>query len=70
MAIAETPFRIMEEIADLFASGPSRDDLLAFRPSSAAGQRLNLCHPSIASGELPPDTKTREGVAPIVSRVV
>lgn len=55
MAIAETPFRIMEEIADLFASGPSRDDLLAFRPSSAAGQRATELLDRQADGEATSD---------------
>ena len=55
MAIAETPFRIMEEIADLFASGPSRDDLLAFRPSSAVQQRATELLDRQADGEATSD---------------
>ena len=55
MAIAETPFRIMEEIADLFASSPSRDDLLAFRPSPAVQQRATELLDRQADGEATPD---------------
>lgn len=39
MAIADTPPRIMEELADLLASSPSPDQLLSFRPSEAVQQR-------------------------------
>jgi hypothetical protein len=39
MSIAESPPRFVEEIANLLARQPSRDELLAFRPSVSVQQR-------------------------------
>ncbi|MCH8044054.1 MAG: hypothetical protein IID44_10100 [Planctomycetes bacterium] len=55
MALTETPFRIMEEIADLFASSPSRDELLAFRPSPAVQQRATDLLDRQADGAATPE---------------
>lgn len=41
MSTVEAPSRLFEEIATLFASGPSRQDVLDFRPSDAAIQRAS-----------------------------
>lgn len=41
MASVSTPVRIFEEIADLIASRPDDQTLLAFRPSLAAQERAS-----------------------------
>lgn len=41
MSTVQHPSRILEEIADLFASCPNREQLLGFRPSSAVQQRAS-----------------------------
>jgi hypothetical protein len=39
MSTVQSPIRVLEEIADLFASGPGRDEVLNFRLSSSTEQR-------------------------------
>lgn len=39
MSIAESPPRLFDEIADLFASCPDRETLSAFKPSEAVMSR-------------------------------
>lgn len=39
MATVQSPGRVLEEIAELFASGPSPDEVLNFRLSSSTEQR-------------------------------
>lgn len=39
MSIAESPPRLFDEIADLFASCPDRETLAAFKPSVAVQSR-------------------------------
>lgn len=41
MATVGTPIRIFEEIADLIASVPDRDALLAYRPSTVLQERAS-----------------------------
>ncbi|MGH7200907.1 MAG: hypothetical protein ACREJB_09905 [Planctomycetaceae bacterium] len=41
MTSIQLPIRLWEEIAELLADDPSRDQLLAFRPSEAAQQRAS-----------------------------
>ena len=41
MSTVEAPSRLFEEIATLFASAPSRQEVLDFRPSDAAVQRAS-----------------------------
>lgn len=38
MSTVQTPRRLVDEIADFLASGPSREQLLSFRPSEAVQQ--------------------------------
>lgn len=39
MTVVESPSSILEEIAAFLASGPSREEILEFRPSEAVQQR-------------------------------
>ncbi|QDT47807.1 hypothetical protein [Symmachiella dynata] len=39
MSIVQEPIRLLEEIADLLASNPTQDQLLAFRPSASVQER-------------------------------
>jgi CBS-domain-containing membrane protein len=41
MSIVEAPSTLFDEIATLFASGPTPQDVLDFRPSDAAIQRAS-----------------------------
>lgn len=41
MSIVETPSRLFEEIATLFASEPSRQEILSFQPSDAVLKRAS-----------------------------
>jgi len=42
MSIAESPPRLFDEIADLFASCPNRKSLVAFKPSEAVQARARV----------------------------
>lgn len=42
MSIAESPPRLFDEIADLFASCPDRESLVAFKPSEAVQTRARV----------------------------
>jgi hypothetical protein len=42
MSIAESPPRLFDEIADLFASRPDRESLVAFKPSKAVQARARV----------------------------
>lgn len=42
MSIAESPPRLFDEIADLFASCPDRESLVAFKPSDAVQARARV----------------------------
>jgi hypothetical protein len=39
MATVQSPSRVLQEVADFFASLPDGDEILSFRPSEAVQQR-------------------------------
>jgi hypothetical protein len=46
---------LTDEVADFFASGPSREELLAYRPSARARERLNTLLDKSKTGSLSAD---------------
>ena len=55
MAVVQAPTRLFEEIADLFASNPSDEQLLKFRPSETVQQRARDLLDGQNAGELSED---------------
>jgi len=41
MSIVQEPIRLLEEIADLMAASPTREQLLEFRPSTSVQSRAS-----------------------------
>lgn len=52
MALLDTPTRLLEEIADLWASGPSPGQLLDFRPSAEVQQRARQLLSKSGAGQI------------------
>ena len=52
MTTLQAPTRLTDEIAELFASCPSRDELLGFRPSDAVVERVRALLDKLKEGEL------------------
>lgn len=52
MSIAESPPRLFDEIADLFASCPDRKTLIGFKPSAAVQSRARDLLQKQAEGQL------------------
>jgi hypothetical protein len=57
MSIVEAPSRLFEEIATLFASAPSPQEVLDFRPSDAAVQRAQELLDLNRQGQLDEDLR-------------
>jgi hypothetical protein len=52
MSTVESTSRVLEEIADLFASAPTREEILAFRPSDIVQERARDLLDQSAAGRL------------------
>ena len=52
MSTVESTSRILEEIADLFASAPNQDQILRFRPSDMVQERARDLLDQSAAGRL------------------
>jgi len=55
MSTVESTSRILEEIAELFASVPSRDEMLDFRPCESVQERARDLLDQSATGRLSPE---------------
>jgi hypothetical protein len=55
MAKKPTATWLVEEVADFLANSPSREDLLAYRPSAQAQERFNVLVAKSKTGSLSPD---------------
>lgn len=55
MPVAEVPNRLLEEFADLLATNPKREQLLAFEPSAETVERARHLLERSNTGELSQD---------------
>lgn len=55
MSTVQTPTRLLEEIADLFASSPDHDQVLGFQPSEAVRRRAGELLAKLRNESLAPD---------------
>lgn len=55
MSTVQTPAQLLDEIADLFASRPSREEILAFRLSAAVQQQARELLEKCRSGHISPE---------------